>query len=317
MFKEDLKNSQPVIYQTLFNAFNLKHQSHAYLINGDKEQDVLDLAKFIAKSFLCLDNEVLACEKCNNCKRIDDNSFYDVHLIDGSKETIKDQTVKELKKDLTLSSLENNKSIYIIHLIENASLKTINSLLKFLEEPEDNVIAIITTNNLAKVLPTIISRCQLLRLKSANKEVFLNRMVSNGVNKEEATIVSYCYDDKINYQEVLEDKRFNKIKDYAYDYINDIFNNLDDLIYLMSTDIAKNLMNREDVSLFLDIVIAILKDLLNENSVFNFNKNLTINDIVKVLDLLYLYQGKLSSNVNVLLLLDSLSYQIRRCLDNE
>lgn len=317
MFKEDLKNSQPVIYQTLFNAFNLKHQSHAYLINGDKEQDVLDLAKFIAKSFLCLDNEVLACEKCNNCKRIDDNSFYDVHLIDGSKETIKDQTVKELKKDLTLSSLENNKSIYIIHLIENASLKTINSLLKFLEEPEDNVIAIITTNNLAKVLPTIISRCQLLRLKSANKEVFFNRMVSNGVNKEEATIVSYCYDDKINYQEVLEDKRFNKIKDYAYDYINDIFNNLDDLIYLMSTDIAKNLMNREDVSLFLDIVIAILKDLLNENSVFNFNKNLTINDIVKVLDLLYLYQGKLSSNVNVLLLLDSLSYQIRRCLDNE
>lgn len=317
MFKEDLKNSQPVIYQTLFNAFNLKHQSHAYLINGDKEQDVLDLAKFIAKSFLCLDNEVLACEKCNNCKRIDDNSFYDVHLIDGSKETIKDQTVKELKKDLTLSSLENNKSIYIIHLIENASLKTINSLLKFLEEPEDNVIAIITTNNLAKVLPTIISRCQLLRLKSANKEVFFNRMVSNGVNKEEATIVSYCYDDKINYQEVLEDKRFNKIKDYAYDYINDIFNNLDDLIYLMSTDIAKNLMNREDVSLFLDIVIAILKDLLNENSVFNFNKNLTINDIVKVLDLLYLYQGKLSSNVNVLLLLNSLSYQIRRCLDNE
>ena len=68
----------------------------------------------------------------------------------------------------------------IIHLIEKATIGAMNSLLKFLEEPVDDVVAIITTQNISKVLATIISRCQLIRLKDYSSYDLENLLINNG-----------------------------------------------------------------------------------------------------------------------------------------
>jgi hypothetical protein len=84
-------------------------------------------------------------------------------------------------------SLEvNGKKIYIIHLIEKATIGAMNSLLKFLEEPVDDVVAIITTQNISKVLATIISRCQLIRLKDYSSLDLENYLISEGFDAEDA-----------------------------------------------------------------------------------------------------------------------------------
>ena len=312
MFKEYLEQKQTVIYKILLNAFNNKKVSHAYLLVGEEGTPLIDLAKFIAKSYLC-ENDVLACEKCEVCSRIEHESYFDVHIIDGSNESIKDNMVKDLKKELNLTSLENNKSVYIINLIENATTKTVNSLLKFLEEPEENILAIITTNNIAKVLPTIISRCQLLRVKSPNKIDVVNNLVNEGIDYSDAFIASNYFSNINDIKNLLNSENFIQIKELAYKFYTTLINEKELVAFNMQLDISKILIkNKDDISLFLDILIDLVKDYYRENKVFK-DSNDCINDmydINKLLEILYLYQGKLKSNANTQLLLDSLCYKI-------
>ena len=313
MFKEYLKNNQTVIYQILQNAFKNHHESHAYLLYGEKGTDLIGLAKFIAQSFLCKQDDVLACETCETCKRISENNYFDVHFIDGSNESIKDNMVKELKKELTLSSLENGKSIYIINLIENATLKTVNSLLKFLEEPSDDVVAIITTNNMSKVLPTIISRCQLLRFKTPNKQELIDKLISLGVNKEDAFIATSYASSIDDVNDLLKNNRFNVVKECAYSFYDVLIGDKQRVAFFMQNDVSKKLGNsREELSLFLDILQDIIKDYYREEKIFSISDDIIFDlyDIYKLLEIINIYQGKLSVNVNTGLLLDSLSYRI-------
>ena len=312
MFKEYLKDKQTVIYNILLNAFKNNKVSHAYLLQGEEGTPLMDLAKFIAKSYLCRE-DVLACETCETCLRIDHDSYFDVHIIDGSCESIKDNMVKDLKKELNLTSLESNKSVYIINLIENATIKTVNSLLKFLEEPEDNILAIITTNNISKVLPTIVSRCQLLRVKSPNKTDLVNNLVNEGIDYSDAFIATNYYSNVNEVKNLLNSENFKEIKELAYKFYTTLITEKELVAFNMQLDIAKRLIkDKEDISLFLDILIDLVKDYYRDNKVFA-DSNDCINDLYdinKLLEILYLYQGKLRSNANVQLLLDSLCYKI-------
>ena len=82
------------------------------------------------------------------------------------------------------------KRIYIIKECDKMNLQTANSILKFLEEPADNIIAILMTNNISKLLETIVSRCQLIRLNNTKStlgntmEKFANLILSETVDKQ-------------------------------------------------------------------------------------------------------------------------------------
>ena len=148
--KDVLIKTQRVAFQTLANGFKSNRISHAYLISGSNEASLRQMAIYLAKSVDCEKLEPLACEECINCLRIEEKNYPDYVFIDGSSESIKNQQIEDLQEAFSKVSLEvNGKKIYIIHLIEKATLGAVNSLLKFLEEPIDDVVAIITTQNIS------------------------------------------------------------------------------------------------------------------------------------------------------------------------
>ena len=202
-----LQTKQPIIYRTFVRALQNNHLSHAYLISGNPGTPLFEVAKFLAKSILCDDPDPLACNNCITCLRIDDNNYPDFIILNGEKGNIKKEQVINIESQFEKTAFESKgKMIYIIHLVENMGVEAINSILKFLEEPESEIYAFLTTNNENNVLPTIISRCQLLRLKPVDRKEVIEGAIELNVPKEDAELLSYFYNDFELIYDVLQDK---------------------------------------------------------------------------------------------------------------
>ena len=320
--KDLLIKTQRVAFQTLANGFKSNRISHAYLISGSVESSLKELAVYLAKSLVCSNLEPLACEECINCIRIEENNYPDYIFIDGSNESIKKHQIEELQETFSKVSLEvNGKKIYIIHLIVKATLGAVNSLLKFLEEPIDDVVAIITTQNISKVLSTIISRCQLIRLKDYSSYDLENLLVNNGYDNEDAFLASKLFTNLEDAKEYLDSSEFNQIKDAALETMHEIVKGNDPIIYNMQNT-YKILTSKEKAYKYLEIIILFLKDIINyqndqnihfvnhENDLKILSKK--IKNINESLKLLMINQGYLNTNVNVNLLLDSLFYKFMK-----
>lgn len=163
MIKELLAKEQPIAFRTLSNALCENKIAHAYLFHGPSGTPKLECAYLLAQSFLCgnTDNDGFACEQCVECNRIKSNSFADMVVLDGSSNSIKKESILKLQYRFNKTGLEHTgKKIYILNHAENATPDALNSLLKFLEEPANEMIAIFVVEQMDRLLPTIISRCQ-------------------------------------------------------------------------------------------------------------------------------------------------------------
>ena len=264
-----LETKQPIIYRTFVRSLQNKHLSHAYLISGNPGTPLLDVAKFLAKSILCDNPEPLACNNCITCLRIDDNNYPDFIVLDGSKKNIKKEEVGNIETQFEKTAFEaKGIMIYILHLVENMSVEAINSILKFLEEPESEIYAFLTTNNENNVLPTIISRCQLLRLKLVDRKEVINDAISLNVPKEDAELLSYFYNDGELIYDVLDSKdEKNDYEDAKKAFIEflEALNKEDkrEAIYYAQSSIIPLVKTKESARFFLDMLVEGFEDILN------------------------------------------------------
>ena len=264
-----LETKQPIIYRTFVRSLQNKHLSHAYLISGNPGTPLLDVAKFLAKSILCDNPEPLACNNCITCLRIDDNNYPDFIVLDGSKKNIKKEEVGNIETQFEKTAFEaKGIMIYILHLVENMSVEAINSILKFLEEPESEIYAFLTTNNENNVLPTIISRCQLLRLKLVDRKEIINDAISLNVPKEDAELLSYFYNDGELIYDVLDSKdEKNDYEDAKKAFVDflEALNKEDkrEAIYYAQSSIIPLVKTKESARFFLDMLVEGFEDILN------------------------------------------------------
>ena len=133
---------------------------------------------------------------------------------DGAIECAKVEDIENIQKFFNNTASEKcGKMIYIIHLLENSNRESLNALLKFLEEPEDNVYAFITTYNEEKLLPTILSRAQHLKLLPLSRDKLLYECISNGISEDDAELLSVFYSDVDTIIEVANGENYIHIKD--------------------------------------------------------------------------------------------------------
>lgn len=264
-----LENKQPIIYRTFVRSLQNKHLSHAYLISGNPGTPLLEVAKYLAKSILCDSPDPLACNNCITCLRIDDNNYPDFIVLDGSKKNIKKEEVGNIETQFEKTAFEaKGKMIYILHLVENMSVEAINSILKFLEEPGSEIYAFLTTNNENNVLPTIISRCQLLRLKLVDRKEVINEAISLNVPVDDAELLSYFYNDGELIYDILNDKEEKENYDDAKNAFVEFLKALNDednkkAIFYSQKSIIPLVKTKESARFFLDMLVNAFEDLLN------------------------------------------------------
>ena len=323
-----LKKYQPVIYQTFLNSLQKDQLSHAYLISGNNGAPLMDVACFFAKSILCDDPSPLACNSCITCLRVDDRNYPDFFVFDGSKTTIKKDDVDTIESAFDKKAFENKGiRVYVLHLIENMTTQAINAILKFLEEPGQQVYAFLTTNNENVILPTIISRCQVLRLRLIDKQIVIKDAMENGVEKKDAELLSYFYNDGELIAEILEDKESNNAFFTAKTCFEEMITVLEegdtnDIIYKSQSDIVNKIKSKEACRYFINMLVMAYEDMINIKN----QKNAFLESYATILEnlsnkLSHLDESliellkcswTISTNVNIALLIDHLFYIITK-----
>ena len=264
-----LKKYQPVIYQSFQRALVEKHLSHAYLLVGNPGTPLIETAKFLAKSLICDDPSPFACNNCITCLRVDDDNYPDFIVFDGSKESIKKGSVQTIESQFEKTAFESKGiKIYILHLVENMTEEAINAILKFLEEPKDNVYAFLTTNNENSVLQTIISRCQTMHLKLIDRNEVINEAISMGIENKSAELLSYFYNNAELIFELTNNEEENQPFLLSRDALDKLLNafaygSKQEAIFVMQNEIEPLVSKKETFRFFLDLLIQIFEDLVN------------------------------------------------------
>lgn len=157
-------DSQSVIYKILKNSLSKEQLSHAYLFESNGNGQAYDMAIAFAKSIFCPYNYMnnSKCVECTQCMKIDKNEFSEFSIIEPDGMWIKKEQLDGLQKKFGTKGVESDVRVYIINHADKMNPSAANSILKFLEEPEPNIIAILITDNRYQLLDTIISRCQIV-----------------------------------------------------------------------------------------------------------------------------------------------------------
>jgi len=139
--------------------------SHAYLIKTNNLKEAYPFVTSLAKKIICENNDELLYSNKEIEFLIDEDNFDDYYVVNPSTLVIKVEELNNLLEYFQTKSVRNNgRRVYVIYGIERLKNDISNKLLKFIEEPENDIYGIIMTENIDLVLPTIISRCQILTL---------------------------------------------------------------------------------------------------------------------------------------------------------
>ena len=123
-----------------------------------------------AKALNCKREGIDSCDKCSSCLKIDHLNHPDVQIIKPEKDSLKIEQIRNLKREAAYKLYEGKKRVWIIEEANKFTLEAANSALKIIEEPPPDTIFILISETKREILPTILSRCEIIRFSSLSSE---------------------------------------------------------------------------------------------------------------------------------------------------
>lgn len=153
---------QESITATLKNAIRTNHLAHSYLFCGPRGVGKTTCARILAKTINCMNlgENVEACDECESCKSFNSSRSFNIHELDAASNNKVDD-IRTLTELVRIPPQVGKYSIYIIDEVHMLSTSAFNAFLKTLEEPPSHAIFILATTEKQKIIPTILSRCQI------------------------------------------------------------------------------------------------------------------------------------------------------------
>ena len=154
--------AQSSITNTLKNAIKSNQLAHAYLFCGPRGIGKTTCARIFAKTINCtnLTPETEACNQCESCKAFNSSRSFNIHELDAASNNSVDD-IRNLTDQVRVPPQMGKYSVYIIDEVHMLSQQAFNAFLKTLEEPPKHAIFILATTEKHKIIPTILSRCQI------------------------------------------------------------------------------------------------------------------------------------------------------------
>jgi DNA polymerase III subunit delta' len=231
--------------------------SHAYIFSGPDGVGKRLAALSFAKALNCDSaGSGEPCDQCASCKKIDSSTHPDIFILKPEEEgaSIKIEDIRALIKDVYLKPFEARKKVYIIESAEYMKHEAANALLKTLEEPPADSVIILLAENIKSLFHTIVSRCQVVKffpLKLKEVEEILTTKYS--LSQADAHTLSHLSGGRLG--EALKFKE------------EDIFTKrsllIDKILSGDKTDFDFDDMPKEDVKIYLDMMLAWYSDIIN------------------------------------------------------
>lgn len=285
---DDYRDKQAMAYNLMINEIKKNHISHAYLIDENNYSESFDMVIAFIKEILGskLDEESAKII----CKRIDDGNYPEIKIIEPDGMLIKKQQILDLQQEFSRAAVEGSKRFYIIREADKMRSETANSMLKFLEEPDNDIMAILMTNSFNSLLPTIVSRCQVIRLNNDGNnpsDLEFEKIVLNFIMELEKNGLDVIMKE----QELL----FSHINIKERDKFISFFDKMIDMYY----DILKILSGNQKITF--NEYFKELKAIASKN-----DQAKILNKINILLEL----KDTIKNNVNINLLIDSLIVRV-------
>lgn len=253
--------------------------AHAFLLETNNDLKCYnDVVTFI-KMMNCPQSYEENCDKdCNLCNLINNNELPSFIVIEPDGQVIKKEQILNLMRKFSTKPIFSKYNVYIIKQADRFNSSAANTILKFLEEPEDNIIGFFITNNKENVLSTIRSRCQIV----------------NAEYEENGFVIE---------EEYLEQVKL---------YLNYIFTN-DDVVLFNKVNMSNLYDDRKKWEMFFLTMLFYIKNCCFEKSV---DKIEVINKIksqqaIKIISLIEQILKYIKSNVNIDMILDKFVIEMR------
>ena len=289
----------------------------AYLFTGEEGIGKLLAAENLAKALNCLNEGEDSCDHCPSCIKIGKRGHPDVHLIGLDPDTIKIDSIRELKREIGLRPYEAKKKVFIVNNAHNLSSEAAGAILKVLEEPPRDSIIILVTAKPALLFKTIISRCKIIKF-SPLKRIELKEILKQdySLNDDTAHFLAYFCEGRIGYALRLKETDILTEKNVVIDLFTSSGNS--------GIENAR-LQNRENLRSQLNILTSWFRDIYliktgtAHSELINFDRKtellkdmnrytlFNVDEIIKSISDSMLF---LEQNVNVKLLLSNLKAEI-------
>ncbi|MEA3328692.1 MAG: DNA polymerase III subunit delta' [Candidatus Omnitrophota bacterium] len=279
---------------------------HAYLFSGPRGVGKSLAARQLTKVLNCREKGSDCCDICPQCRKIDNFNHPDVRYLEPVKESrkIKIEQVRTLRQAVNLKPYESNIKIWIITEAESMTEEAGDALLKTLEEPPEDSLLILICSNLSSLLPTIISRCQIVRFEAVgfnSLRKFLS--ASCGIEGPEANFLASLSNGSPGRAIELKQADIFKARDEIMDWVINGFEGKESAW----VDQPDQMIDRN-----LDIIISLYRDLLvlregaprflmnidREKKLVNLKNRYSVKELVRIIETINQIKRLIHQNVN-------------------
>ncbi|ADO78139.1 DNA polymerase III subunit delta' [Halanaerobium praevalens] len=300
--------------------------SHAYLFAAKKGSGKSKLAFEFAKAIFCQESELDSCGQCINCRKLEHQNHPDFKIISilEAKTAISIAQIRDLKKEIAYKPYDSEHKIYVIEAAEKMTKEAANSLLKTLEEPPSFATIILLTEDTGKLLPTLVSRCQQIELKSVSQSKIQKLLLNKGLNSEQAEIISRTAAGSPGKALAISkiEAYFEKRKE-VYDFLRDVRNKNTIEIFAITKKLSELLQTdfpcfdllsdwyRDIMMIKQDYLEAVInKDYLSDLK--KLAQTLDLKQIIKNLELIAESEKNIELNIRAELSLEVLFFKLRQ-----
>ncbi|WLV77329.1 DNA polymerase III subunit delta' [Lacticaseibacillus parahuelsenbergensis] len=223
MAKFLIDSLQPKLVAQFARIIDRKQLAQSYLFVGPKGAGKLELAEWIALRLFCQNvQDGAPCGECPECERILNHNHPDVMVLKTSTQSIKVDDIRNLKQEMSKTGVEGNRRVFIVEDADKMTAGAANSLLKFFEEPVPGMTVILTASSKNQLLPTILSRAQVITFQSPDRQAVIAKLEEDGANPQLARVAGRLTGNVSEAQELLTAEDFQ-------DRVNRVFQLLDRL----------------------------------------------------------------------------------------
>jgi len=265
--------------KSLVECYHENRLSHAFLLETNDYNRCYQDVIFFLKQINCPFSFSFECrEKCNLCHLFESGNLPSLVEIEANGQFIRKEQIQEMMKKFDTVPVYSRFNMYIVKEADKLNSSSANTLLKFLEEPEDNILGIFITNNKENVISTIRSRCQILNV---------------------------YYDVG---EELLDEDTLLNVKVY----LSSLFNNSDDLLY-NKTKMINLYSDRKDWFNFFKTMLFYVIGCYegSRTDVIDVLKKLSGNRYMQIISEIEIVMKYIKSNVNIGLILDKFVIEMR------
>lgn len=249
------------LVEGLQKSIEIDQISHSYLFEGEESIGKKMVALLFSKTLLCKEEGLEPCNRCNSCLKFDNWNHPDFELIEPEKNLIKKAKIDDVIKSMSIAPLESKRKIIVIDNSDQIGVEGQNGLLKTLEEPPPYVNIILISSNSNNLIPTILSRCQVVKFYQVDSKK-IEELLKRDYNKtlEEANFIAHFTKGSVGRSILLSSSEdFFHRRDKLLEIINNVVKGGKPAVF-SSFDFFTE--NKEFIDELLDIIIYWFRDLI-------------------------------------------------------